>query len=149
MKTAFATLLLLLNFIFVDYYSDSSSSSEYVAIKQEKELEQSIGDGKAIYSEFCIRCHLGQGEGVEGIYPPLANSDWLSEKRRESIKSIKFGLKGEIEVNGETYNNRMMSMGLTDREVADVMNYIINDFGNEEKDLPQVTLNEVSKLTKD
>jgi hypothetical protein len=43
----------------------------------------------------------------------------------------------------------MTSMGLTDREVADVMNYIMNSFGNEDRDLSQVTLKEVSKLSKD
>jgi mono/diheme cytochrome c family protein len=96
-----------------------------------------------------MRCHLSKGEGVEGIYPPLANSNWLSEKRIESIKSIKYGLKGEIEVNGKTYNNYMASMGLTDREVADVMNYILNNFGNADRKLSQVTLEEVSRLSKE
>jgi mono/diheme cytochrome c family protein len=67
----------------------------------------------------------------------------------ESIKSVKYGLNGEIEVNGKMYNNNMTSMGLTDREVADVMNYIMNSFGNEDRDLSQVTLKEVSKLSKD
>lgn len=147
MKTTLVTLLLILNFIAFKNFS-KTTTSEYEVIQQRKKLDQSIKDGKSIYAEFCIRCHLGQGEGVEGIYPPLANSNWLSEKRKESIKSIKFGLKGEIEVNGEIYNNNMTSMGLTDREVADVMNYIMNDFGNETKDLPQVTLDEVSELTK-
>lgn len=146
MKTTLITLLLVLNIIALKDFS-KTTSSEYEVIQQEKDLEQSINDGKSIYADFCIRCHLAKGEGVEGIYPPLADSNWLSEKRKESIKSIKFGLKGEIEVNGKTYNNNMTSMGLTDREVADVMNYIMNDFGNEDKDLPQVTLDEVSELT--
>jgi mono/diheme cytochrome c family protein len=127
----------------------NSDSYEYVSITQEKSLEKSIEDGQAVYSGFCIRCHLGKGEGVEGIYPPLANSNWLSEKRKESIKSVKYGLKGEIVVNGKTYNNNMTAMGLSDREVADVMNYIMNNFGNASKDLPQVTLKEVSETTED
>jgi mono/diheme cytochrome c family protein len=125
------------------------SSIETISYTQDKPLEQSISDGEGIYSEFCMRCHLGQGEGVEDVYPPLAQSNWLSEKREESIKSVKFGLKGEIEVNGKTYNNNMAAMGLTDREVADVMNYIMHSFGNETENYEQVTLQEVSKLEKD
>lgn len=146
-------MFVLFYIVFNSYYTspevESENSSNYFPILQEKDLKQSIKDGQGVYLGFCMRCHLSKGEGVEGIYPPLANSNWLSEKRIESIKSVKYGLKGEIEVNGKTYNNYMTSMGLTDREVADVMNYIMNNFGNEDRDLAQVTLKEVSKLSKD
>lgn len=121
----------------------------YESITQEKELQESIEDGKAIYSDFCISCHLGSGEGVEGIYPPLAESNWLSEKRTQSLKAVKYGLSGEIKVNGETYNNNMTSMGLTDREVTDVLNYVMNSFGNETNNYEQVTLEEVSSVSED
>ncbi|NEV93408.1 cytochrome c [Psychroflexus sp. YR1-1] len=147
MKFYIIPVICVLSLFVREYQSDSSSL--YEPIVQEKNLEQSIADGKAVYSEFCMRCHLPQGEGVEGIYPPLAKSNWLSEKRTKSIKSVKYGLKGEIEVNGVTYNNNMTSMGLTDREVADVMNYILNSFGNEDIDSKQVTLKEVAGLSED
>ncbi|MBZ9650781.1 c-type cytochrome [Psychroflexus montanilacus] len=127
---------------------ETEATFTYEEILQEKNLQQSISDGEGIYSEFCMRCHLSKGEGVEGIYPPLADSNWLSEKRTESIKSVKYGLKGEIEVNGKTYNNNMTSMGLSDREVADVMNYVMHSFGNEKNDYNQVTLGEVASLSK-
>ena len=140
--------LLFISILSFKIHNDAPSA-KYVKISQEKDLQQSIEDGKSIYSEFCIRCHLGQGEGIEGIYPPLADSNWLSEKRTQSIKSVKYGLKGEIEVNGKIYNNNMTSMGLTDREIADVMNYIMNNFGNADRDLPQVTMEEVSQLSED
>ena len=145
----FLIVFIVVVFSFKNLFFESGNSSTYLPITQEKNLQQSIKDGEGVYAEFCMRCHLAQGEGVEGIYPPLANSNWLSEKRTESIKSVKYGLKGEIEVNGETYNNTMTSMGLTDREVADVMNYIMNTFGNENKDYKQVSLREVSSLSKD
>ncbi|WP_019038453.1 c-type cytochrome [Psychroflexus tropicus] len=148
MKFLVFPIAILLNLLIWNSDSDDETS-QYVIISQEKSLEKSIEDGKAVYSGFCMRCHLGEGEGVEGIYPPLANSNWLSEKRKESIKSVKYGLKGEIVVNDKTYNNNMAAMGLSDREVADVMNYIMNDFGNQSRDLPKVTLKEVSELTED
>ncbi|MBZ9778378.1 cytochrome c [Psychroflexus sp. CAK8W] len=145
--------LYIISFLFIfGFYINTEkddSSIIYTPIIQEKDLQQSIKDGSAIYSDFCIRCHLAKGEGVDDLYPPLADSNWLSEKRKESIKSVKYGLNGEIEVNGKTYNNNMSSMGLTDREVADVMNYIINNFGNEKRELKQVTVNEVSNVTED
>jgi len=145
MRVFVLSVLMLLN-ICVWNFETNHNAFQYVSITQEKNLEESIKDGKAVYSDFCIRCHLGKGEGVEGIYPPLADSNWLSEKRKESIKSVKYGLKGEIVVNGKTYNNNMTSMGLTDREVADVMNYIMNSFGNKKNGYDQVTIDEVSAL---
>ena len=136
-------------FCFENILFQDENTSTFLPVTQDKTLQQSIEDGEGIYSEFCMRCHLAQGEGVEEIYPPLANSNWLLVKREESIKSVKYGLKGEIEVNGITYNNNMTSMGLTDREVADVMNYVLNNFGNESNNSKQVTLKEVSSLSKD
>ncbi|WP_127845360.1 c-type cytochrome [Psychroflexus aestuariivivens] len=127
---------------------NSISSNENYNDLQEKELKQSINDGKSIYADFCMRCHLPNGEGVENTYPPLAKSNWLKNKREASIKSVKFGLSGEIIVNGKTYNNRMSAMGLSDQEVADVMNYIMHNFGNSDYNLKQVTKAEVSKLEK-
>jgi mono/diheme cytochrome c family protein len=149
MKYLFVLFFIAYNSYNTGLEFESENSSGYFPITQEKDLKQSIKDGQGVYSGFCMRCHLSEGEGVEGIYPPLANSNWLAEKRMESIKSVKYGLNGEIEVNGKTYNNNMTSMGLTDREVADVMNYIMNSFGNEDRDLSQVTLDEVSSISEE
>jgi len=104
----------------------------------------SFPEGKLIYDDFCIQCHMANGEGVAKIYPPLANSDYLKNKREESIKAIKYGQSGEIIVNGEKYNTAMASLGLTDQEIADVMNFITNNWGNENKSL--ITEEEVSKI---
>lgn len=108
-------------------------------------LQASIERGGIIYSDFCMQCHLGNGKGVPGNFPPLAGSNWLKEKRTESIHSVKYGQKGEIEVNGVTYNGVMVPMGLSNKEVADVMNYIMNNWGNEQDKM--VTEEEVAKVT--
>lgn len=109
-------------------------------------LKTSMERGKDIYADFCVTCHLPNGEGVENVYPPLAKSDYLLKNREASIKGIKYGQKGEITVNGKTYNNVMAPMGLSDDEVADVMNYINNSWGNKNKKI--VTKEEVSKVKK-
>lgn len=88
-------------------------------------LEKSVATGKEIYSELCVTCHMPNGKGVPGAFPPLNPSNWLTDKREESIHAVKYGLKGEIVVNGLTYNNVMLPLGLDDQEVADVMNYTI------------------------
>lgn len=94
------------------------------------ELKRSIQRGQLIYDDFCLHCHLADGKGQEGIIPPLANSDWLKNKRKESIHAVKYGQYGPIVVNGKKYNGAMPPMGLDDDEIADVMNYILNAWGN-------------------
>ena len=103
--------------------------------------------GALVYEDFCMQCHLANGEGVSGTFPPLAKSNWLIDKRTESIYAVKFGQQGEISVNGEIYNGIMVPMGLSDKETADVMNYIMNSWGNIQDKM--VTPEEVSKVLKD
>lgn len=110
------------------------------------DVQASITRGKAIYSEFCITCHLDSGEGVPGAFPPLAKSDWLINKREAAIRAVKYGLKGGITVNGDKYSGMMMPMGLTDEEVTDVMNYITHSWGNTTK--KAFTLEEVEAVEK-
>lgn len=90
----------------------------------------SFNNGKRIYNTFCITCHMVDGKGVEKVFPPLANSDYLRENQKASIRAVKYGMSGEIVVNGVTYNSLMSPLGLSDEEVADVMNYINNAWGN-------------------
>lgn len=97
---------------------------------QEAGLVQSMQRGQEIYSDFCVTCHMESGEGVPNVFPPLAASDYLLENRAAAIRAVKYGQSGEITVNGVTYNNMMMELGLTDEEVADVMNYVLHSWGN-------------------
>ena len=99
-------------------------------IYQQKPLAESIADGEEIYTDFCVQCHLSNGKGVASTFPPLANSDYLSDIEK-STKAIKYGLNGPIQVNGVTYNSVMATQGLDDEEIADVMNYILRNWGNQ------------------
>ncbi|WP_027077851.1 c-type cytochrome [Maribacter antarcticus] len=117
-----------------------------VFLFQDSELKESMKRGREIYTDFCVTCHLQKGEGVAYTFPPLARSDYLMNEKRESIKAIKYGLQGEITVNGITYNSAMADLGLEDEEVADVMNYISNSWGNTSDSI--VTEKEVASIQK-
>lgn len=118
----------------------------FTSYSQSTTLKASIQRGAEIYADFCVSCHLPNGKGVERIYPPLANSDYLKKNREASIKAIKYGLQGSITVNGKKYNNVMTPLGLSDDEIADVMNYITNSWGNKNDKI--VTKAEVTKVKK-
>ena len=113
--------------------------------KQNSDFKKSITRGEIVYNELCTTCHLPNGEGVPKVFPPLANSDYLKNNPELSIKSVKYGLSGKIVVNGVTYNNVMASMGLTDQEVADVLNFINNSWGN--KYGQEITVEKVTKIS--
>ena len=119
---------------------------EGISLYQKKPLEQSITDGKEVYQDFCIQCHLDTGMGVSGVFPPLAKSDYLANNVELSIRAIKYGMSGPIIVNGEEYNGVMQEEGLDDVEVADVMNYILNNWGNEFKKM--ITEEKVASINK-
>ena len=129
--------------------SEKENSNKIVSTGDEIKktpLEESIARGKSIYSNNCAQCHLPTGKGIPKVYPPLRRSDWLTKKRTESIQAVKYGLSGEITVNGNTYDNIMTPMGLSDQEVADVLNYAMNMWGNkQEKMIPSEEVSQVEK----
>lgn len=117
-----------------------------IYIFQDQELKESMQRGSEIYADFCVTCHLQQGEGVANTFPPLAKSDYLVKNREASIKGVKYGQQGEIIVNGVTYNNAMAPLGLEDEEVVDVMNFVMNSWGNTSD--KTVSLEEVEAIQK-
>lgn len=138
--------LFILTFFVINSWFSLDDKLAYQPIDNtNQELKKSIERGKEVYADFCIQCHLGNGKGNETI-PPLSGSDWLVNKRKESIHAVKYGQSGPIKVNGKSYNSSMPPMGLTDEEIADVMNYIMNTWGN--KQTKMVTVLEVSGVKK-
>ena len=117
-----------------------------IALQPQKSKAESIAAGQEIYQDFCVQCHLSNGEGVSGVFPPLKASDYLFEDINRSIKGIKYGLKGEITVNDENYDGVMVSQGLDNEEIADVMNYILNQWGNQSEEF--ITPQQVAEVSK-
>jgi cbb3-type cytochrome c oxidase subunit III len=89
-------------------------------------------DGKTIYSTTCAACHQATGEGVEGTYPPLANSEWVNGDEAKVVRIVLHGLTGPVEVAGETYAGMMPPWGgvLKDPDIAAVLTYVRSSWGN-------------------
>jgi nitrite reductase (NO-forming) len=88
-----------------------------------------ISMGEAIYKKTCITCHQPNGQGLTNAFPPLAKSDYLANKEKTIMQVIKGGT-GELVVNGKTYNSTMTQFQLSDEEVAAVLTYVYDNFGN-------------------
>lgn len=136
--TKFRIAILILSLCIVSCNSDKKATTP-------KNFDTSYKLGQEVYNSLCITCHLENGKGVPKAFPPLANSDFLKNNQEKSIKGLKFGMSEEIVVNGVTYNSNMAAQGLSNSEIADVMNYINNTWGNDYGTF--LTIKEVSEIT--
>lgn len=95
-------------------------------------LQARMQRGKAVYQGTCSTCHQAEGQGLASIFPPLAKSDFLMADRERAIELVLKGMSGPIVVNGETYNGVMTPFAhLTDHEIADVLTFVLNSWGND------------------
>ena len=90
--------------------------------------------GEAVYTANCASCHQATGEGVPGAFPPLVGHvPALYNASREYLVNLQlYGLQGEIEIDGQTYNGVMPAWAqLSDEDIANVLNYVSTAWGNE------------------
>jgi nitrite reductase (NO-forming) len=100
-----------------------------------KSKDERVTRGKAIYAANCMACHQANGEGVPHAFPPLAKSDYLNANKVRAIKAVTGGLQGKLIVNGQEFNGVMPAWNLGDEDIANVMTYIYNSWGNSRKDV--------------
>ncbi len=107
--------------------------------------EDQIAAGKQLFTGTCSVCHQDNGQGLPGVFPPLAKSDYLAKQNREHLIGIPLhGLTGKINVNGKDYDSVMPPMmQLTDDEVANILTYVLNSWDNPGG---QVSKEEVAKV---
>ena len=94
------------------------------------DLTEKMELGKNVYNRTCVACHQAGGNGIASVFPPLAKADYLNENVERAIDIVLNGKSGEITVNGEKYNSVMTAQNLSDREVANVLTYVYNSWGN-------------------
>ncbi|WP_114781869.1 c-type cytochrome [Botryobacter ruber] len=86
--------------------------------------------GKLVYMQYCAACHMVDGSGVQSLNPPLSKTSYVLGTKPRLINVILKGMSQQ-EVDGEKYSNAMPPFNfLSDKEIADVLTYIRNDFGN-------------------
>jgi len=94
--------------------------------------KEQLPDGKQVFSTTCAACHQASGEGVPGVYPPLAGSEWVTGDEAKVVRILLHGVTGPIEVAGETFNSMMPPWGATlkDADIAAVLTYARSTWGN-------------------
>jgi len=104
----------------------------FISLQQKPKIDLAASSerGKEIYLRNCVSCHMDQGEGLEGIFPPVAKSDYMLADKKRAIQQTLYGVSGKMTVNGKEYEGEMNGFDITDEEMSDLMNYIFNSFGN-------------------
>ena len=95
-------------------------------------LEKGIATGgERIYNTYCVACHLGDGKGDGSRFPPLDSSEYVLGDKGRLINILLNGMQEQITVKGRQYNNLMPSHRfLSDEELASVLAYVRQNFGN-------------------
>ncbi|MBX7208148.1 MAG: c-type cytochrome [Verrucomicrobiaceae bacterium] len=89
--------------------------------EQQAQFEQ----GKMIYAGLCAACHQPTGTGLDGLAPPLVDSDWLLGPAERPIKIVLHGIGGPLVVGGRTWRLEMPPLTtLTDDQIASILTYL-------------------------
>jgi mono/diheme cytochrome c family protein len=101
--------------------------------------------GAGVYARICASCHQPNGQGIPGVYPPLAGSELLQGDPSIPIRIVLHGFQGRIERGGKVYNGVMAAWGgvLSDEDIAAVLTYTRSSWGNS---APEVTPEQVREV---
>lgn len=90
-------------------------------------------NGKGVYENHCQSCHGKNGEGLKALYPPLTDTTFLKVNKDRIACMIKYGVKGKMVVGGVEFDAEMPAeTHLTDIDIAALITYITNSFGNQQ-----------------
>ncbi|MBX7147660.1 nitrite reductase, copper-containing [bacterium] len=119
------------------YLADKAAPSTAVSVASEQmkkgnlTLDAQIKAGQNLFMGTCSTCHQADGKGVEGVFPPLAGSDFLNADKARTMGIVINGKSGPVTVNGKDFNSVMPPMSqLNDDEIANILTYVYNSWGN-------------------
>ena len=128
MKSA---LIVFSLFLFLSSSLKAQTKKPSTPAKAGSGLQASAERGKKVYTAFCLACHQADGSGVPHLNPPLTVKEWMAGPKPPLIQMILKGSRGQVEIDGDTFNNAMPAQShLTDQQIADVLTYVRNNFGN-------------------
>ena len=112
-------------------------------------VKASIVRGKELYPQYCLSCHQADGSGVPRMNPPLIKTSYVTGNKKKMIQWVLKGSVENIPIDGEYYSNNMAAQSyLTDVQIADILTYIRNSFGNKASAVTASEVKAVRAVTK-
>ncbi|WP_269499730.1 c-type cytochrome [Castellaniella sp. S9] len=133
------------------YYIFSSSPNSAAALGDQRPLsvlapsvsaDDRAIDGKQLYTAACQACHQASGQGLPGVFPPLAGSEWVTGDPAVLAQIVLHGVTGPITVSGATYNGAMPAFGkqFDDAQIAAVLSFIRSEWGNASPEVDEASV---------
>lgn len=134
----FVAVLTIVGFVYMVRYSgdegingDMRTTSALAPVAPVASGGAGVAAGEQIYASLCAACHQANGQGLPGVFPPLAESEWVKTAPEVSIKILLLGLNGSVTVNGQPYNGQMPGFKqLSDAEIAAVLTHVRTAWNN-------------------
>ena len=99
---------------------------------RDTKFEQYYVQGEQLYIKNCSNCHQKNGSGLGLVYPPLNSSDYIDSHPKEVFCLMKYGVTGELIVNGKNFNKPMKGIvSLTELEIAEIATYLYNNWSRQ------------------
>jgi len=137
MKKGYVTFVLLLSTVYLFAQSKTTSQKSNTKAKTSStttgssNLKASIDRGKVVYVATCQTCHQVDGGGVPRMNPPLIKTKYVLGDKKELITILLKGKNDPIEIDDDEFHNPMPPQPtLTDQQIADVLTFVRNSFGN-------------------
>lgn len=86
--------------------------------------------GKIVYQNRCQNCHGENGQGLSALIPPLTDTAYLTKNKHQLACTVKNGLKDMLLINGKPFEGAMPANDIPPVEIAEVLTYVTNSFGN-------------------
>jgi mono/diheme cytochrome c family protein len=94
-------------------------------------INASIARGELVYKKACLSCHMIDGGGVPHLNPPLAQTAYVLGDKSKIIYIVLHGMTDRIPIEDDYYSNNMAAhTDLNNQQIADVLTYVRNSFGN-------------------
>jgi mono/diheme cytochrome c family protein len=144
------SVITLLYFFIAGSLKHTGSSTLLYNTKTATEINQAEqSGGNQLYVKYCLQCHQTDGKGVRGMFPPLAGNGKIIGPSIDIIRIVLFGLEGPLTVNERDYDQTMPPQSyLTDKQIADIISYIRNSWGNQASNVTPADVGKIRKLGK-
>jgi len=113
-----------------DWVSSGAARGVPPLITGNRPKAEKVELGRRLFMSICAACHQTTGLGIPNTFPPLASSDYLNADKNRAIKTVINGRQGEVIVNSRKFNNSMPAFPLTNDDIANVLTFVYNSFGN-------------------
>ena len=126
-----------------------SAAGLQAQVRHHLSLAASIANGKKVYVQYCITCHQADGKGVPTLNPPLINTSYDLGDKIKLIQIVLNGFNEDVQINGQSFSNSMTPHAMmTNQEIADVLTYVRNSFGNKATPVSATLVKNVRSMNK-